>query len=186
MTVPLLVEVVVACRRKNPAENGPGRWALPDNPLSALACLVSPVLGLGTYCLFLQVKFGSPLVFLESMSHWGRHVGFSWHSLASGQSPFYKAWFVGSLYTALALVCWSVVVRLRLSQSVLGPTFLLVFLLSHNVENAPRTISVIFPFYIAPALVLTRWPRMEPLVMAFSASLLTLSVILFVNGYWFT
>jgi hypothetical protein len=31
-----------------------------------------------------------------------------------------------------------------------------------------------------------RWPRLKPFLLAGSVMLLTLSTILFVNGYWFT
>jgi hypothetical protein len=76
--------------------------------------------------------------------------------------------------------------RLPVSYTLLSLSFSLVYLSAKLVEALPRYFSVVFPFYIVLGMVTIRWPRSRLPLLAGSIGLQALSVILFVNGYWFT
>jgi hypothetical protein len=54
------------------------------------------------------------------------------------------------------------------------------------VEGLPRYFSVVFPLYVALALLVRRWPRLGTPLLAGSVAAQTLCLTLFANGYWFT
>ena len=182
LAAPLAIEFLVSLGRANSGGvAGPRRW------LSGLACIAMPGLGLATYCLFLWWKFGEPFAFLKTQAYWGHHFTWFWITFQNTPAvPFYRFWFFASVYLAVGLILLGMLQRIRLSFLVFEWVYLALVLSSAIMEGIPRYLSIVFPFYISLALASVRWPRLQAPLLAFSAALLALSTILFVNGYWFT
>jgi Gpi18-like mannosyltransferase len=144
--------------------------------------------GLGTYIFYLWRKFHAPVAFLQAQSYyWQRHLTFPWRPFEHFEYPaFYDVWFWGAAVTGLVLIILGFVMKLRLSHSILCVCYFVLYLSTNHLESLPRFLSVLFPFYITIGLIAVRWPRLEPLLLAGSTMLLTLSTVLFVNDYWFT
>ncbi len=70
--------------------------------------------------------------------------------------------------------------------AIYGLTFGFVYVSSRFVEGLPRYFSVVFPLYVALALLVRRWPRLGTPLLAGSVAAQTLCLTLFANGYWFT
>ncbi len=154
-----------------------------------LAGIFLTVAGLASYCFYLCYKFQDPLAFEKVQAIWGRHFVVPWTFLyydRRSHEPFYGIWFDSAFILALVLLAIGLLLRIRLSHTLIAAAFVTLYLSTSSMEATPRLLSVVFPFYIIAALAGTRWPRLEPLLFAGSAMLLMLSTILFVNGYWFT
>jgi hypothetical protein len=151
-----------------------------------LTSLAMTLAGLGTYCLCLAHRFGHPFAFMSAQASWYRHFAMPWISFGNLYLAFYTAWFYAAVVIALVVLAVGFLLRLRLSYSVMCAVYFLFYLSTMRLESIPRFLSVLFPFYLTIALVATRYPRLEPFLIAGSTMLLTFSVILFVNGYWFT
>jgi len=139
--------------------------------------------------LFLYVKFGNPLAFLYAVSTgWGRKlvIPFTPLIMKFHYSPFYNIMFKGFAIFAIIMILYLFFRKFRLSYSVYGISILAILLSTSALDSLPRYISVIFPIYIAMALI-TRKNRFLGYLFTFvSILLLILFTIMFVNGYWFT
>jgi hypothetical protein len=196
LAAPIAVEYLSVVAANLPKQHGTdrcGNWrAALDRPGAAVTAMLMPALGFATYCAYLWVKFGEPLAYFKTRLQWGTGPLSIcvWKAFTSGATrnlqPFYKAWFIGIVVLAVALIVLSFLLRMRRCDQALMILYLLLYLSTGLLEAMPRYLSVVYPFYITLALVTTRWPRLEPPLLAFSASLLTISTVLFVNGYWFT
>jgi len=71
-----------------------------------------------------------------------------------------------------------VILRMPTGFAILGITFGLVYLSGSGVEALPRYFSVVFPIYIAAALIVKRWPVAGTPLLALSVALQAVSVIL--------
>jgi hypothetical protein len=173
-------------RRTNSGRDRP-RWPAPD-ALPFLASLVLAGLGLGIYIVYLANHLGDPLAFLHAEAHWRRALTAPWMAWnrADEYGPFSAFWLRAGTTIGVYAVVLGVAMRLRASYSLLCLVYLAVYVSAGHLESLPRFLSVLFPFYICLARVAVRWPRLEPFLLAGSVMLLTLSTILFVNGYWFT
>lgn len=182
LVVPLVWQYVASQYR---VERGHRAWRV--RPI--LACLL-PLAGLTAYCIFMWVRFDDPLVYFHGQQFWGRRFSFFWQLLArpsfSGQPLFYQIWFSSTVVVAFGLLAVGVCLKVPNVYSVYGIAFGFIYVSARFVEGLPRYFSVIFPLYVVLALIAVRWPKLEKPLLIISASLLALSVILFVNGYWFT
>jgi hypothetical protein len=161
-------------------------WPAPDAP-AFLAGVVLPAAGLGVYSAYLGAKLGDPLAFLHAQAHWFRHFSTPWHTLFRIEySAFYAVWFRAAVVMAFVVLVLGFVVRLRPLYLFLSALYLVFYLCTEHLESVPRFLSVLFPFYLIIARVAVRWPRLEPLLLAGTVMLLTLSLVLFVGGYWLT
>lgn len=152
---------------------------------------VMPVGGFLLFCGFTWLRFGNPLIYFHvEREIWGRE--FAWFYLLlyrnsfSHLPVFYQIWFASTLVAAFSLLLAGAWFRLPVAYSLYALAATFIYISARFVEGLPRYFSVIFPLYIAAALVSTRWPRLTKPLLVFSAAILALSVTLFVNGYWFT
>ena len=76
--------------------------------------------------------------------------------------------------------------RLRPTYLLVLLVFALICLSSNRLESLPRYLSVLFPFYFILALLTKKWPSVTTPLLIVSGVLQAISVVLFVNGYWFT
>jgi len=143
--------------------------------------------GLLTYMTYLYIEFKQPLAFLEAEAAWGRGFGLALLKLATDSiyDPFYRLIFGG--FAALSVLILVYLVHSKVRVSYVTHTFvqLLLIFSSGSPESLPRYVSILFPLYLGFAL-LSRNKFWDGTLKFFSASFLTLFVILFVNGYWFT
>lgn len=165
----------------------PNSWPKP----AVLVACAAPLLGFMAYCGFLWVCYGDPLLYFHvELRSWGRCFAWFWlflaHESFSGLPVFYQVWFAGSLVTAFVLLLATVGYRLPTAYPLYGLALISLYISSRLAEALPRYLSVIFPLYIAAALICRKWPRLALPALVTSALLEALSVTLFVNGYWFT
>jgi hypothetical protein len=136
------------------------------------------------------VQVGDPLIYFRGQLHWDRRIMWWWDFFArhnfTSQPVFYQIWFVGTVLCAFGLMILGTWLKIPSVYLICALTFGFVYISSHLVEGLPRYFSVVFPLYVAVALVCRRWPTMTTPLLAFSMALQALSVVLFVNGYWFT
>jgi len=153
-----------------------------------LLCCSLPALGLLTYMGYLGWVFGDPFASSNAQAVWARHLNWPWFPFfhLNHYDPFYRTWFVCFAIVAAALFILGLWWRLRPSYLVLLFIFMLIYLSSNRLESLPRYMSVLFPFYFVLALIARKWPNLTTPLFVASGGLQALSVILFVNGYWFT
>jgi hypothetical protein len=181
----LVIEFIAPHLARLRGKSNAPRVPNPEIP-AFLTSLAMTLAGLGTYCLCLAHRFGHPFAFMSAQASWYRHFAMPWISFGNLYLAFYTVWFYAAVVIALVVLAVGFLLRLRLSYSVMCAVYFLFYLSTMRLESIPRFLSVLFPFYLTIALVATRYPRLEPFLIAGSTMLLTLSVILFVNGYWFT
>jgi Gpi18-like mannosyltransferase len=161
------------------------RWPDPQAP-AFLASVVMTCAGLATYCLCLARSFGDPFAFMKAEAGWHRHFAMPWVPFWHSYLAFYDIWFYAAVVIGLVVLVLGFILRLRPGYLVMTCVYFLMYLSTTRLEAIPRFLSVLFPFYLVIGLVAVRYPRLEPLLLAGSVMLLTFSVILFVNGYWYT
>jgi hypothetical protein len=143
--------------------------------------------GLLTYMTYLYIKFNEPLAFLKTETAWSRGFAPGILTLKSllSYDPFYKFTFLGFLVLPILMLVYLIYSKVRISYIVYTAVQLFIILSWSLLESLPRYLSVLFPIYIGFAIMAKNrfW---EDTIKLFSVCLLTLFVILFVNGYWFT
>jgi len=170
---------------------GTGRTAQPFSWGEAGRALVGvalPVIGLGVYALYLHVKFGDSLAFAHAQAGWSQHLAPFWELpwALPDDHPFHVVWICVALVISLLFFALGIVFRLRPSHLVLTAVFIVLYASLSNPAAIPRFLSVLFPFYIIAAEICLRRPRWEPFLLATSAAHAAFSIVLFVDGYWFT
>jgi len=180
LVIPLVCEYVLQ-RRGKLSLRSPSIWRV-------LVCCALPGLGFLTYVGYLDWAFGEPLAFLKAEAVWGRHLAWPWVPFfhLSHYDPFYRIWFVCFATLGVGLFILGLWWRRRPTYLVLLCIFTLICVSSNRLESLPRYLSVLFPFYFVLALLTRKWPNLTAPLFAVSGGLQALSVILFVNGYWFT
>jgi hypothetical protein len=144
-------------------------------------------LGTLSYMLYLQIKFSEPLAFYNNASAW--KVGFV--SIASTLNyvltypAFYRLITLGFMLLGISLVIYLLRNRVRLSYVVYTALFLFVYLSMHEALGFARYLSVLFPLYVGLALPAAKNKVLSDIIKFSSVSLLSLFVILYVNGYIF-
>jgi hypothetical protein len=143
-------------------------------------------LGLLAYMAYLQVAFGDALAFSRATATW--HRTFVPLTTTFGQlhiyAPFYQFLFLGAVGMSLVLLAVLVYRRVRLSYTVFTAMLIFLYLSSNILDSIPRYLAVLFPLYIGLACVSERSARWHDIITLASVMFLTLSTILFTNGYW--
>jgi hypothetical protein len=165
-------------------------WLRPKAAWWKAAFCALPALGLVTYMGFLWWQFGEPLAFQKAqMPGWGRGMAPFWvglEELLNKGEPFYEVWFLAAWVVGLLLIHLGLYLRVRASYMIWAGAIFAVVVSSTILESLPRLLSGIGSYYIILAAVAARWPKVEAPLLWGSSMLLALSVVLFVNGYWFT
>jgi hypothetical protein len=149
-----------------------------------------PALGVATYMAFLWRQFGEPLAFQKAqMPGWGRGLAPFWvgmEGLLKRGEPFYQFWFLGAWLVGILLLQLGLYLRVRPSYLIWAAAIYGLVVSSTILEALPRLLSGICSYYIILAALAARWPKAEVPLLCGSSMLLAFSVVLFVNGYWFT
>jgi hypothetical protein len=175
LVVPLAMEYL--SRRR------PGEWR-------GLLWAGLPVAGTTAYMLFLALRFGDAQAYSNSQRFGGHTFSFFWdlfrtHHFVTLPS-FYQIWFAVTVGGALALLLTGVLLRQPLSFTLFALAICLLHFSVKSVECMPRFMSAVVPFYSTAGAVAARWPTVGRGLLAMSATVGSISVTLFVNGYWFT
>jgi hypothetical protein len=135
------------------------------------------------------MQFGDPLAFQKGQAAWHRAVGPVWVGIENAMRYFeffYQVWFISAIFVGLALIYLGLFLRIRASCLLWAAVVYALVVSSTSLEALPRFLSALFPFYLILGTAVARWPKLEPPLVWASCTLLTLSTILFVCGYWFT
>lgn len=182
LVFPLVVEFVRA-------HATPAAWRRSSTWLQ-FACCGLPLLATAGYVAYLGWQFGDPMAYVVSQRHGGHNFGAPWKLFSNAEfynlPVFYRWWFGASVAAALILLVGGVISGVPLSFTVFSIALCGVYLSTRSLEGLPRFFSVVFPFYFTLGRIQARWPSWGAILLATSASLFALSVVLFVNGYWFT
>ena len=142
--------------------------------------------GLLSFMLYCYIKFGSFLTYFHSKAAWGNQFSSVFTTLGTitRYGLFYKIIFLSSIILTLIIIIYLIYSGARFSYVVYCLLFLYLYLSAGILEGIPRYISILFPLYLGIALA-SRKKYLEYIFVLFSMMLLTLFLILFVNGYWF-
>ncbi|MGA3192743.1 MAG: mannosyltransferase family protein [Candidatus Bathyarchaeia archaeon] len=152
-----------------------------------ILCLLLIPAGLLTYMTYLYIRFNEPLAFLKAETAWSRVFAPGLLTLQSlfSYDPFYRFTFLGFVALSILMLVFLIYSKVRISYIVYTAVELFFILSSSLLESLPRYVGVLFPMYIGFA-IMARNRFWEETLKMLSVSLLTLFVILFVNGYWLT
>ena len=182
LILPLVIEVFLSWQHLKP---------LPNKAVALISILLPP-LGLLTFAHYLNLKFGSPFLFLTAAQSWQRTLSFSPLSSlanqitqdlsfthASSSNVILELFFL-AVGISLAILSFK---RVRASYSIYSLLLVVFPLLSGVLVSQGRYTLVIFPLFLTLAQLLRR--NLPLLFICITVSLLLqgLLSILFVNGY---
>ena len=166
------------------------RVFFPAEALSVVVALLLPLCAIFGFAYYLFLRFHDAKIMFRVHDQWGQHLEGPWWIFISGfmyvDKIFYMFWFDAAVIVAGVLAYYGVKFRLRPSHLAMLFAYLLLYSTNSLLEAIPRYLSVLFPFYIIAAELCLRNPRWERWFLGTSAALATLSIVLFVDGYWFT
>lgn len=159
---------------------------------------LAPVLllpaGLGAYMLYLELRFGDPLLFVKAQDAWGRLRMLPWSALLKAieltlTRPWDVPWLMGGVNTAAAVLAL-VLAAVALRRDPAGGTYGLVTIvaaLAFPIGGMPtisvaRFVAALFPLFVP----LARWSSRWPVLIALTALFLPLQALLaalFVRWY---
>jgi hypothetical protein len=182
LAAPLLCEYL-GLQWRRPLVRRQATWS------NLIPCLF-PFGGIVLWSAYLYWRFGDPLLFLKVQEAWQRHLSWPWipftHERLWNFPPFHQWWFVGHACVGVAFFLLALRAKIRPSLVAIGMLYLLLDFSANHLEAIPRLLSVVFPIYFGAATLTRKSAALEYAIISFSAGLLALSTILYVNGYWFT
>ncbi|MCJ7740236.1 hypothetical protein MUP32_02880 [Candidatus Microgenomates bacterium] len=155
-------------------------------------------LGLISYMIYLQWRFGDALLFWHVQPVFGAERSGStlitpfqvlWRyfkiitSVPSAQYQWWTAVYelAGFLMAVFCLIK-AHLKKVRLSYLIFAWLALIIPVLTGTFSSIQRYILIIFPIYLALALIKTKWFKI--LILFLFAGLLIVSTVLFTNGFW--
>ncbi|NMB57392.1 hypothetical protein GYA19_05670, partial [Candidatus Beckwithbacteria bacterium] len=160
--------------------------------------LIIVCFGLFSYMSYLYVHFQDPLLFTHVQSGFGagRETGqivffyqiiwryFKMFATVSPKNPIYfTLWleFISS-FSFLALLVWGYFKKIRPSYVVYGILCLALPTLTGVLSSMPRYVLVIFPGFIALAMIENKY--FKYLILSINLILLFICTAMFTRGYW--
>ncbi len=144
--------------------------------------------GLLLFMLYGWVAFGDFFAYFHTVALWGRKFTSPAATLATLPSnPVFHQWLFLGLFLVAGFT-WGagIFMRIRPSYSIYAVLLLAICICSNTMEAMPRCLSVVFPLYIALALLTRRFEWLYEPILASSIVLLTLCTVLSANGFWMT
>lgn len=141
--------------------------------------------GLVAFAIYLHFAVGDALAFGHAHAAWGRHLAAPWVGIRNALAYVQPSgWFFISCAIVALLLCvlgwW---MRLRVSYQLYAAASVL-FLMSSSMYHAlPRLLSVIFPLYIAVAVLGERCEPAYLVALSAGAVLMGICLSLWVGGY---
>ena len=162
-----------------------------------LGITLASVTGIGAYMLYLQQTFGDPLFFYHVQAEFGGgrqeslilYPQVLWRSikilLNSDLNIRYFTSVLEFLAGAVGLVGLLLALKkVRLSYVVFSLAAFIVPTLTGTFSSMPRYILICFALLIWVALQLEHYPRLKIPIAIISGIVLSVSTILFIQGYW--
>lgn len=152
--------------------------------------LLSP-LGFLAYSIFLYYQTSDPFYFITAEKNWQRDLSLPWfgfwNALENITTPgFITHYFMTVLDLLFAIFGVGFVIRsfrfLPPQYSIYALISIILPLLTSTLSSIPRFLLVIFPIFILIALVKNKFLTLAYQVI--SLMLLSLFIVLFVNGFW--
>ena len=171
LVVPIAIEYAMAMRSENKKFS-----------IDALAMVLPPV-ALGAFFLYHWIQFGSPFLFLEVQSNWGR--GFeieSKHFFTDTFSQKANLWLDLFFVATAVVTTWFVGKRLRWSYAAYMLIGFIIPIATGTLMSIGRYLVVLFPIFLLGASINN--PVLKKTWMLISTLLFALYTILFAVGYW--
>jgi hypothetical protein len=162
-----------------------GPWAR-----QLVALWLPPLVALGAWMGYLQVTFGQPLRFLAAQRLWGRSLGLPIADIRYALTPGGNLGIrsINAVDTAalvfLAAMTVYVYRRVRRTYGVMLGAFLLVFVGNTSLQSNGRHLAVLFPVFIALAVLAVRRRWLGPALVVAQLPLGVLLVSRFATGHW--
>ncbi len=161
---------------------------------------ISP-LGLLIYLFYLVRKTGDALIFLHQITIYGGQRSsnlvllpqvlyrYAIKIIPNIPLNFFPAAFTILLEFSISIIFIGIIIytilKLRLSYSLYATLSFLIPTLTGSFSSMPRYVLVIFPSFIAIALVINKFPKIYKYLLFFGMLILSgLSIALFWRGYW--
>jgi hypothetical protein len=148
-----------------------------------------PVLGAAGFTLYLWYAFGDPFLYGKAQRFWQRELAWPWFAFQNGFHSaylpvFFRIFYKGAALVAVGLLALAIALRARPSWIVLMILWPLLYVSTTRLDSLPRYLTTVVPYYSIAAAAAERWPLTRYPLLLWSAMMLMLSVLLFVNGYW--
>lgn len=154
------------------------------------ALWLPPLAAMAAWMAYLQATFGQPLRFLSAQRLWGRSLGLPIadirYALSPGGNLGVRAINTVDTAALLFLAAMTVYVyrRVRRTYGVMLGAFLLVFVGNTSLQSNGRHLALLFPTFIALALLAVRRRWVGPVLVLLQLPLAVLLVSRFVTGHW--
>jgi hypothetical protein len=180
IAAPLLAEHLIQWREQR---DNPRRLLHPR----VLWLALIPV-GLGLYFFLCYLSRGDWLAPLHAQDVWKKTLAWPWQTFLWSKhfSPAHIPLYQSIVAAAIALTAAGFFLRIRASYLVYSVGAILFYLAWGTLDALPRYLSVLFPIYVALALISTRWRWSYEPLLAFSIALLAYCTVLFANAYQMT
>jgi len=180
IAVPLLAEHLIQGREKRES------WRRIFQPRLLWLGLV-PV-GLVLYLFHCYLSRGDWLAPLHAQDAWTKTLTWPWQSYFWPRNFAHAYIPLNQAIVAVAVVLTAVgfLLKIRWSYLVYVVAAMLFYLAWGTLDSLPRYLSVLFPLYLALALVSTRWRWLYEPLLAFSVAFLAYCTVLFANAYQMT
>jgi hypothetical protein len=153
-------------------------------------------MGCGVFLLYAHIKFGNALAPFTSSELW-RGADISPAEMSSpalsptdsladtrSLSPFYRYFTAVILASGIALFALGAVMKVRRSYLVYAALLILVFALAKDLPSIARHLAVVFPLYVALALLAVRFAWAYELAFVSSVAVMGFCTILAATGHW--
>jgi hypothetical protein len=157
------------------------------SPQLLFALCIVPV-GLVAFYIFCYFRFHDAFAYLHTTADWGRKLVPPWTTLRNSQSfpAFHLRFYECMLVIVLALFAVGIWLRMRWSYIAWAAVLLVAYLCSGNLEGFARYLAVVFPLFLAAALLAQRSRAIYDTLFVFSTAMMAFWTILLANGYWVT
>jgi hypothetical protein len=144
--------------------------------------------GLALFFLYSYFAFGDPLAYVKATAVWGRTFAPPWRTIGNAQNypPFWIAYWLIGLLMGLAAYVAGLFLRIRASYMIYASLLIGVYLCGNSLEAIARYMTVVFPLFIAVALLAVRFPSTYAPMLGSSVAMMTLGTVLSAVGFWIT
>jgi hypothetical protein len=160
-----------------------------------LGWLATPVVVLGAWSAYLEVRFHNPLAFLTAHQEWDHHFAPIWVPIASSlQQLFNLSMFdqphgIISLLDLLSVGVMAAAavylyLRVRRSYGIYCALGLIIITSTGLLDSTYRHLLMVFPVFIAGAVLVQRRPWLERTLLVICAPLLAYALSRFVITQW--
>ena len=131
-------------------------------------------------------QYGDPLAPLAASEWFRAGLVTPWESIGmlSLIPPFYRAFTLLMLGSAVALWCAAVLLKVRASHLIYAAALIAIYACSPALPSIGRWLCIVFPLYIALAVLTKRLESAFEPLLACSLTLLAFCTILVANGHW--